>query len=140
MVLSARFTSKTRVNPVTGCHEWVAYRGRDGYGRYSVGGQMVLAHRVAYEEVVGPIPDGLVSDHLCRNRGCVNPDHIEPVTHRENVLRGFAPRVVLHRAGHCQRGHTNIAIHTSGRRICRTCDAFRHQRVRQRLDVFQEAA
>ena len=56
---------------------------------------MVMAHRFAYEEYVGPIPDGLQIDHLCRNKWCVNPEHLEPVTCRENALRGVAPSVRL---------------------------------------------
>ena len=133
MSLPERFTSKVLVDPVTGCHEWQAYRARDGYGRYSVGGRMVLAHRFAYEEAVGPIPFDRMSDHLCRNRGCVNPDHIEPVTNRENQLRGQAPTLILHRLGRCHQGHVDISIHSNGRRTCRTCDARRHRESRDRM-------
>lgn len=85
--LPARFWNK--VQPLAnGCWEWVAARTRDGYGRYWVNPSHVLAHRWAYEKLTGPIPTGLESDHLCRNRACVNPAHIEPVTRRENLLRG----------------------------------------------------
>ncbi|WP_414689955.1 HNH endonuclease signature motif containing protein [Nocardioides sp.] len=130
--LPERFTSKVRINAATGCHEWMAYRDRDGYGTFSLGDQKVLAHRFAYEEVVSPIPDGLVIDHLCRNPSCVNSEHLEPVTPRENLMRGFNRNVVLHHAGHCLQGHTDISIHSSGRRICRTCDARRHRELKDR--------
>lgn len=73
----------------TGCWLWLGTKAR-GYGRFRPGGTQgkVPAHRFAYEHYVGPIPDGFVCDHLCRNRACVNPGHIELVTSRDNVLRG----------------------------------------------------
>ena len=98
MNLVERFTAKIgdpagpghigRSGEVTTCLPWVAHSDRFGYGQFKVGGRVVLAHRFAYEMVVGPIPDGLQLDHLCRVRHCVNPDHLEPVTNRENALRG----------------------------------------------------
>jgi len=81
----------------TGCWVWTGgltydWRGgnRAGYGRFSIGGKPKLAHRVAYELFRGPIPDGMVLDHTCERKSCVNPDHLEPVSSRENVLRHFA--------------------------------------------------
>lgn len=83
-----------KVRKADGCWEWLATRTSNGYGqfwagRYSATGQPLLdsAHRVVYEALVGPIPAGLELDHLCRNAGCVNPAHLEPVTHAENVRR-----------------------------------------------------
>lgn len=86
------------------------------------------AHRYAYEQMVGPIPNGLVLDHLCRNRWCCNPAHVEPVTQAENVLRGegWAPRFKAQT--HCHRGHefTPENTHHGKRgRSCRACGAIR---------------
>ncbi len=78
------------IAPLGECWVWVARLNRNGYGRLHHGGCERMAHRLSYEVHVGPIPDGLLLDHLCRVRCCVNPAHLEPVTHRENTLRGKA--------------------------------------------------
>jgi hypothetical protein len=80
----------------SGCWEWQGSRDSAGYGRGGGG----FVHRVAYEKAVGPIPDGLDIDHLCRNRGCGNPNHLEPVTHYENCRRGSQANQT-----HCVNGH-----------------------------------
>lgn len=77
-----------------GCWLWVGTVDR-GYGLLSVDGKTVRAHRYSYETLVGPIPDGLQIDHLCRNRGCVNPAHLEPVTQVENIRRGDAAKLAV---------------------------------------------
>jgi hypothetical protein len=118
-----RFTEKTR-RLDNGCIEWLASKDHNGYGKFAPGGgrSMRGAHRWAYEFHVGPIPAGLVLDHLCRNRACVNPDHLEPVTQRTNVQRGAGNVSKTH----CPRGHAyagdNLRIYR-GMRYCRECIA-----------------
>lgn len=106
------------------CLEWTGHL-YNGYGRISVGRKTRAIHRVAYEMVKGPIPDGLVIDHLCRNRACINPDHLEVVTNEENIRRGYGLPVRLGRRTHCNNGHPfsgdNLTFHKDGRRICVTC-------------------
>lgn len=85
-----RFT----VNPGTGCWEWDGPRDRRGYGRLGWQGKTRFSHRLVYEALRGPIPEGLEIDHLCRNTGCCNPTHLEAVTHAENVRRGEAAEAV----------------------------------------------
>lgn len=132
-----RFLAKVDVTD-EGCLRWTGTVLPNGYGHFRGDlSQMTLAHRFAYETFVGPIPRGLHIDHLCRNRLCVNPAHLEPVTCRENALRGEAPTVALHLAGRCARGHTDfVTLVSEGRtrRICRTCRNERskeHQRRRR---------
>lgn len=103
----------------TDCGDWL------GYGRMTVDGHQIRPHRFAYELFIGHIPKGLVIDHLCRNRKCVNPNHLDLVTQRENVLRSpTAPASINARQTHCKRGHPlsgdNIKIY-NGRRNCLTC-------------------
>lgn len=101
-----------------GCWEWVGSRMKHGYGQFGAQG---LAHRFSYKMHVGPIPKGLTVDHLCRNRSCVNPNHLEVVTLRENVLRGdtFAAWHLSNEV--CPKGHDYDAIENGYRRcmICR---------------------
>lgn len=76
------------------CWEWTACRNREGYGRVTVEGVSQYAHRLLWLMFVGEIPEGLDLDHLCRNRGCVNPDHLQPVTRSVNVARGASRALV----------------------------------------------
>ena len=109
------------------CWAWLGSTYPAGYG-HSAARRLEpsgYAHRVAYTLLVGPIPSGLTIDHLCRNRGCVNPVHLEPVTHRENTLRSpDAPAAINARKTHCPKGHPysgrNLVITKSGRN-CRLC-------------------
>lgn len=109
------------------CVEWTATTGTDGYGRFHDGDRQVVAHRWAYEHWIGPIPDGLVTDHLCRNRRCVNPYHLEPVTNKENILRGLSPWALRSAQTHCKYGHEFTEQNTyrtaRGTRSCRKCHA-----------------
>jgi hypothetical protein len=92
-----------------------------GYGRFNASGKLVQAHRWSYEHHVGPIPDGLVIDHLCRVRRCVNPAHLEPVTNAENIRRGESPGIRFRREGTCKRGHPFDTVTSAGGFRCRTC-------------------
>jgi len=108
------------------CWEWKATKQPKGYGLFGLEGQSRLAHRVAYELTIGPIPEGLVIDHLCRNRSCVNPAHMEPVTSRENTLRGKTLAAENVKKTHCPKGHPyageNLYIQPrTGKRFCRAC-------------------
>lgn len=127
----ARFWSKVDKTPTC----WLftgALAG--GYGRFYLAGGLVPAHRYAYELLVGPIPEGLQLDHLCRVRNCVNPGHLEPVTQRENLLRGTGPSARHARAAQCPQGHPYDAANTytapNGHRHCRTCRAAVNRRRR----------
>jgi len=95
----------------------------------------ILAHRFAYELLVGPIPDGLHTDHLCRNHSCVRPDHLEPVTCAVNVQRGIGPAALNAKKAHCMHGHPfdgpNTMIAKNGKRQCRTCHNLRGQRAKR---------
>lgn len=113
----------------SGCWLWSGGITR-GYARFNVKGadgawQARLAHRIAYEIHKSPIPEGMVIDHLCRQKNCVNPDHLEAVTQMENVLRGTAPNAVAVRHNTCQRGHPRTPETTyttrAGGVLCRIC-------------------
>lgn len=114
-----------KVQKTDGCWEWAAHKNQYGYGTYSMQSRQHMAHRVAYELEVGPIPDGLEIDHLCRNRGCVNPSHMEPVTGRDNTLRGVGITAANARKTHCPKGHEftpeNTYTTPDGKRVCREC-------------------
>jgi hypothetical protein len=120
-----------------GCWNWQQKLDGSGYGRVSTRTAGVLvrqqAHRASYEAFVGPIPEGMQIDHLCRNRACVNPEHLDPVTAEENIRRAipYSPHAhsLLAASGvpitHCRRGHpfdeANTKVRPSGRRACREC-------------------
>jgi hypothetical protein len=111
LTMQERFWSKVDVKGPDECWEWTGSRphgyGKMWSGEYSDNGhpRAVSAHRVSYVIHVGAIPDGFVIDHLCRNPGCVNPAHLEAVTHRENTLRGVGATAVLARRNACINGH-----------------------------------
>ena len=114
-----------RVNKTTGCWLWTGSIRTDGYGQFWNGQRNVKAHRFAYEDRGREIPDGLELDHLCRNRACVNPDHLEPVTHLTNIRRGNSGAPQRART-HCPRGHEYSPENTytapgQTKRGCRTC-------------------
>lgn len=111
--------------PNTPCWDWPLATNEAGYGVMQVNGISKRAHREIYERVIGTIPDDMVLDHLCRNRSCVNPLHLEPVTLEENILRGMGPPAVNARKTHCANGHAftaeNTRILRGKERECREC-------------------
>ena len=119
------------IDPATGCWIWKGKPKDTGYGQVKIGGRngrVVDAHQAVYELVVGPVPSGKELDHLCRTPLCVNPAHLEPVTHRVNVLRGESPAARASRATACPQGHPydaqNTYVRPDGRgRGCRACRA-----------------
>jgi hypothetical protein len=124
-----------RTVAVDECWVWTGSK-TNGYGKVKVPGSNTTArvHRLVYEALVGPIPDGLDLDHLCRNRACCRPAHLEPVTRRENLLRGNTIPAARAAQTHCSRGHEfsedNIYIGTKGGRECRACRRYYKQRDR----------
>lgn len=100
---TARLLSKFTVDD--GCWNWTAYKTPKGYGMVQFRGMTWRAHRAVYTLFRGEIPNGLTLDHLCRNPGCVNPAHLEPVTMRENVLRGIGLAAANARQTNCKAGH-----------------------------------
>ena len=113
----------------TGCWLWTGPLDMAGYGllgRGGRGGGVVRAHRATYRLFGEAFVPGLELDHLCRNRRCCNPDHMEQVTHRENILRGTAPAAIHAKKTHCPKGHEyagrNLRIGVAGNRLCRACD------------------
>ena len=127
----SRFWTRVSIRDQSECWPW---RGtlRRGYGAFIIGAKPTAAHRFAYELIVGPIPPGLVIDHLCRNRSCCNPAHLEPVTMRENLRRGENWIAALMDRTHCSRGHF-IDGFVSGKRRCRICHNERSLRSYYRL-------
>ena len=130
--VSERFWEKVAFPPCEDdCWNWVAHR-VGGYGRFWLGSTNVQSPRWAYEEAYGPIPRGLEPDHLCRNPACVNPTHLEAVSHQDNTLRGEGPTAVNARKTHCVRGHPLTAANTrvdAFGRHCRPCTQERNRRL-----------
>lgn len=114
----------------TTCWIWTATKNRKGYGSFGVDGRNLLAHRVAYELFVAPIPEGLTLDHLCRVPACINPEHLEPVTMQENFRRGIHAN---RSKTSCPKGHVYDLVTKSGARRCRTCLREQQRAYKQRI-------
>ena len=112
----SRAESKIQYND-NGCWDWDGVKDRNGYSNGSVMGINTLMHRFFYRILVGEVPDGLELDHLCRRRGCINPDHLEPVTHAENMRR--SKRTECRKGGHAYSEHG--FVNSNGDRECRIC-------------------
>lgn len=113
----------------SGCWTWVGSKNPDGYGKWKRDGHF-MAHRWMYAHFKGPIPKGLKLDHLCRYTLCVNPDHLEPVTQRENLMRGKTIIAKCAQATACPQGHAYDETNTAwyeGRRSCRQCSRARNR-------------
>lgn len=131
LALDERFWSKVDIGDWQDCWPWTSARIDAGYAAFTLNGRTQYAHRLAYEDLVGPIPEGLMLDHVkawgCKMRHCVNPLHLEPVTNRENVLRGNARYNGENNRSktHCPKGHEynleNTYVTPKGFRQCRTC-------------------
>ena len=141
MLFFSRLTARYFSNVVVadnGCWKWVGTSNTHGYGHFHANGRSRLAHRVGYELMVGPIPKGLELDHLCRNRCCVNPEHLEPVTGKENLRRSKLHRGAINSdKKFCNHGHPFDSINTyyreNGSRKCRACHSDAEQKRRARL-------
>ena len=143
-----RLRAMLSVDPETGCHNWTGAT-VGGYGQIFLGNDSIPhktgAHRLAYALAKGPIPDGLVIDHLCRNRRCCNAEHLEAVTMLENSLRGEGLVAINSRKTHCPKGHEYTEKNTyfapgTQRRHCRACIGSRVRGSRVRPAPWPQAA
>lgn len=132
-----RFMSKVSVEPNTGCWLWLGHVKPDGYGMFCLGG-MHSAHRVSFVHFHGDVPDGAEIDHRCRQRCCVNPDHLEAVTREENIRRAVGYR---RHPESCPQGHRysgdNLIIKKNGTRRCRACHNAQLRALRERRSEVQ---
>ena len=122
-LLPERFWSKVEIGE-GGCWRWTGDNKNGGYGMFAFDGRKQFAHRVAYKVLQGPIGDGLVIDHLCRVPCCVNPSHLEVVTHKVNILRGVGVTALNAVKTHCPKGHEysiENTGHYNGWRYCILC-------------------
>jgi HNH endonuclease len=134
-----------KVQKTDNCWNWIGPI-QNGYGRFRISQRptkMKSAHRFSYEAHIGPIPSGLTIDHLCRNRSCVNPSHMEVVSIKENVLRGESISAINSRKLKCIKGHAFSKENTSicmGRRVCKSCRRIYMRNRRKKLILSSESS
>lgn len=128
MSLPTRLADKIEV---ADCWYWTGYTRKDGYAPANYQGKRWAAHRLVWTLLVGPIPEGLQLDHLCRVRHCVNPDHLEPVTPAENTRRGARATKMACPQGHPYEGDNLMIV--AGERFCRTCHRARNRAYQREL-------
>lgn len=138
-----------KVKKTDSCWEWLVSKTKGGYGQFNLDGKgdMRYAHRLSYEFLVGPIPKGMQLDHLCRNRGCVNPEHLEIVDNKTNSLRGISEPAKNARKTHCIAGHPlsgkNLYIvHLSSGEVwrrCATCHKRRNKAAKAKKRLYHMA-
>lgn len=136
MPMREKLERRREIDPITGCWNWTG-RIEDGYGKVALSSRYTSVHKASFELWKGRVPNGTELDHLCRNRRCFNPDHLEPVTHQENVRRGALPQMMREKAAaktHCYKGHSlsgeNLVLQGPQKkfRVCRICRAERQRK------------
>lgn len=127
---SDKFWSKVR--KTKSCWLWIGGKASGGYGKFRMGKKTCLAHRISYEISNGKVLNSFTLDHLCRNRICVNPIHLEPVTAKENILRGIGLAASNARKVQCPRNHPYDRIAPNGQRYCVQCKAISVSKYRKK--------
>jgi len=123
MDLLLRFHNKVKLND-NGCHIWTGYTDDDGYGKFGIKNKIISSHRFSYNLYKGQIPNNMEIHHICNNTSCVNPNHLEVVTHKENLILGNSPSSINRDKTHCPKGHKYTKENTyfsNKRRYCRKC-------------------
>lgn len=149
LTVEEKLLARSVRDEATGCLRWTGAHIPQGYGQVVVSGRRgsQRVHRVAHELWIGPIPEGYDVDHVkergCAHRDCIEPSHLEAVTHRENLLRGIGPSAINARKARCKHGHRfspgNTRIDAKGDRICRTCDRAKRARSHAKRKVQRSA-
>jgi hypothetical protein len=132
----------SQVEKTETCWLWTGQLDISGYGVENVNGRLLKTHRIAYELLVGAIPEGLTLDHVkdrgCQNRSCCNPGHLEPVTNKVNILRGVSLAANNARKTHCHKGHELEGLNNRGQRFCKVCareTGRRYRTARRRSEI-----
>ena len=135
-IIEQKFWANVKKNGQGKCWIWLGGKSC-GYGHISLGNKVILAHRFAYELLREPIPEGMFIDHLCRNPSCVNPDHLEVVTNKENILRGINVMATNSKVTHCPQGHPYDLFNTYY--LCPSCQFEPYNFIRINLKIVPSA-